>query len=54
LTSIKARSPQAHDDRLSDENGGMQTMSTGEIMFLVLVLAAATSFAATLAYCSRG
>jgi hypothetical protein len=29
-------------------------MSAGEIFFLVLVLAAAASFAATLAYYSRG
>ena len=29
-------------------------MSTGEILFLVLVVAAAGAFAATLAYYSRG
>ena len=29
-------------------------MSTGEILFLVLILAAAGAFAATLAYYSRG
>jgi hypothetical protein len=54
LTGIKAPLPQAHDDRASDEKGGMKAMSTGEMFFLVLVLAAAASFAATLAYYSRG
>lgn len=29
-------------------------MSTPEILFLIIVMAAATSFAATLAYYSRG
>jgi hypothetical protein len=29
-------------------------MGTGEILFLILILAAATVFAATLAYYSRG
>jgi hypothetical protein len=42
------------NDRASDEKGGVKAMSAGEIFFLVLVLAAAASFAATLAYYSRG
>jgi hypothetical protein len=54
LPGIKAPRPQAHDDRASDAKGGVKAMTASEIFFLVLVLAAAASFAATLAYYSRG
>jgi hypothetical protein len=53
LTRVKAPHHKAHDADASNARE-VAIMGTGEILFLILVLAAAASFAVTLAYYSRG